>query len=180
MRPLLPPIPCGLARVAARIAQIKARFRDPPCRFPAALASARASTPADLPEIIAAAAARHRVDPDLLLALAQVESGLRPDAVSPSGARGVMQLMPDTARRFALADPFDPWGSADAGARYLREQLDRFDGDIALALAAYNAGPAAVARFGGIPPYRETRAFVSRVLTRLRTRTEGAQPPPPR
>ncbi|MFS8640308.1 MAG: lytic transglycosylase domain-containing protein [Symbiobacteriaceae bacterium] len=109
------------------------------------------------------AARRYGLDPRLLWAVARAESGLNPAAVSPAGAVGLMQLMPSTARALGVSDPFDPVQNVDAGARYLRQQLERF-GDIRLALAAYNAGPGAVQRYGGIPPYRETRQYVERVL----------------
>lgn len=109
------------------------------------------------------AARRYGLDPGLLWAVARAESGLNPRAVSPAGAVGLMQLMPSTARELGVSDPFDPAQNVDAGARYLRQQLERF-GDIRLALAAYNAGPGAVQRHGGVPPYRETQAYVERVL----------------
>jgi len=100
--------------------------------------------------------------------VAEVESGLRPEAVSPKGAVGVMQLMPGTAQGLGLGDLRDVSTNIDGGARYLRGLLDQFGGDTALALAAYNAGPGAVKRYGGVPPYAETQGFVSRVLARLR------------
>ena len=115
--------------------------------------------------IITEAAARHRLDPRLLAAVIQVESNFRPGARSPRGAMGLMQLMPGTARQYDVGDAFDAHSNVDAGARHLRSLLDRFD--LSLALAAYNAGEAAVRRFGGIPPYRETREYVRRILTLL-------------
>ena len=107
------------------------------------------------------------VDPKLVAAVAWTESGFKPDAVSGAGARGLMQLMPGTARGLGV-DPANPTQNLAGGARYLAEQLDRF-GSVDLALAAYNAGPGAVAKHGGIPPYAETRGYVTRVLDRLRT-----------
>jgi soluble lytic murein transglycosylase-like protein len=92
-----------------------------------------------------------------------VESGFNPHATSPKGAMGLMQLMPETAREYALADPFEPQSNIEAGVRYLRALIDRFK-SWPMALAAYNAGEAAVRRFGGIPPYPETRAYVRTVL----------------
>lgn len=110
-------------------------------------------------------ALRHRVDYKLLDAVIIVESAYDPYAVSPKGAMGLMQLMPDTAKRFQVADPFDPAANIDGGARYLRWLMQHFDGNLQLVLAAYNAGENAVARNGNqIPPYEETRAYVQRVL----------------
>jgi soluble lytic murein transglycosylase-like protein len=114
------------------------------------------------------AARRHGLDPDLVVAVAAVESAFRPTAVSPKGAQGVMQLMPGTARDLGVLDPLDPAANVDAGTRYLRDLLARFDGDLPKALAAYNAGPGAVARHQGVPPYRETRDYVKKVLRRYR------------
>lgn len=104
------------------------------------------------------------ISPPLLLALIVVESGGKPDAVSKRGAMGLGQLMPDTARRFGVTDPFDPGPNLRAAARYLDILLDRFDQDAILALAAYNAGEGTVERRRGVPSYPETRAYVPRVL----------------
>ena len=111
----------------------------------------------------ARAAARHGVDPKLVLAVARVESCFDPRARSVAGALGMMQLMPATAAELGVADPFDPEASLDGGARYLGAMLARFGGDVELALAAYNAGPGNVARHGGVPPFPETRRYVERV-----------------
>lgn len=108
-------------------------------------------------------ARRHGLDPALLRAVIAAESGWNPAARSPAGALGLMQLMPATARALGVTDPFDPVQNVEAGARYLRQQLDRF-GDWRLALAAYNAGPGAVEEHGGLPPFPETRAYVEKVL----------------
>lgn len=112
---------------------------------------------------IDAAAARNGIDPALLRALVRQESGFDPAARSSAGATGLTQLMPGTAASLGV-DPTDPAQALDGGARYLRQQLDRFGGDERLALAAYNAGPGAVARHGGVPPYAETQRYVERVL----------------
>lgn len=114
--------------------------------------------------LIAEAAAQYRLDGLLLAAVVEAESGYDPRAVSPRGARGLMQLMPATAAHYGAAEPADPRANVRAGARYLRDLLRRFDDDLELALAAYNAGPANVTRYGGVPPFRETTRYVDRVL----------------
>lgn len=113
-------------------------------------------------EIVAAASARHGVDPLLVHALIEAESAYRADAISSHGALGLMQLMPATMKSLGVDDPYDPATNIDAGTRYLRSLLDKFG--TRGALAAYNAGEAAVRQFNGVPPYRETRHFVGRVL----------------
>lgn len=118
--------------------------------------------------LIARAADQAGIPPQLLAAVAWTESGFDPGAVSPAGARGLVQLMPRTAEGLGV-DATDPAQSLAGGARYLREQLDAFGGRTDLALAAYNAGPTAVRRAGGIPAYPETQAYVSRVLDHVRT-----------
>jgi len=115
--------------------------------------------------LIEEAAASYRLDSLLVAAVVQAESGFDAGAISPAGAQGLMQLMPVTAQSYGASRPADPRANVRAGARYLRELLFRFDDDLELALAAYNAGPAAVRRFRGVPPYRETRQYVERVLT---------------
>lgn len=109
------------------------------------------------------AARRTGVDDAYLRAIAHAESGFDPAAVSPKGAQGVMQLMPATARDYGVTDPHSPAQSIDAGARHLRQLLRRYGGDLVLAAAAYNAGAGVVARYGGVPPYRETRDYVAKV-----------------
>jgi soluble lytic murein transglycosylase-like protein len=137
----------------------------------------RADAPADAPgpaadlrAIVHEVAASEQISAQLLEAVIAVESAYNPLAVSPKGAQGLMQLMPATASRFGVADPFDPRQNVRAGARYLRELLGMFGGDLRLALAAYNAGEQAVIRAGHrIPPYAETQRYVPRVLARLAT-----------
>jgi hypothetical protein len=114
-----------------------------------------------------AAARLYQVSPDLVRAVIGVESEFDQWAVSSKGARGLMQLMPATARRLGVSDSFDARQNIFAGTQYLRMLLDQFGGDVALALAAYNAGPNAVLRYGGIPPYRETRGYVQKVQALL-------------
>jgi len=113
---------------------------------------------------IDAAAARYGIDPSLLRGLVRQESGFDPRAHSSAGAMGLTQLMPATASSLGVTDPYDPVQSLDGGAHYLRQMLDRFGNDPAKALAAYNAGPGAVARFGGVPPYAETQHYVQNIL----------------
>jgi soluble lytic murein transglycosylase-like protein len=115
---------------------------------------------------IDAAAASNGIDPALLKALVSQESGFDPNARSGAGALGLTQLMPGTAAGLGVTNPLDPAQSLQGGAKYLRQQLDRFGGDEKLALAAYNAGPGAVARFGGVPPYSETQHYVTNVLSK--------------
>jgi len=121
--------------------------------------------PMDQPymDAVSVAAARHGLDPKLLHALTLVESGYRAEVVSSAGAAGLTQLMPATARELGVADRFDPSANLAGGADYLARQLLRF-GDLKLALAAYNAGPARVARQGGVPDIPETRAYVAKVI----------------
>jgi len=114
------------------------------------------------------AAIENALTPDLLRALIQRESAFQPCAVSRAGAMGLMQLMPGTASDLHVADPFDPQENISAGSRFLRLMLDRFGGDLGLALGAYNAGPARVEAAGGIPPIPETQAYVSDILSRMR------------
>jgi soluble lytic murein transglycosylase-like protein len=125
-----------------------------------------APAPANYAAAVTAVAARHNLSPALLEALVWQESRWRPGAVSPKGAQGLAQLMPATARELGV-DPRDPMANLEGGARYLRQQLDRFGGDVERALAAYNAGPGRVMRAGGVPNIPETRAYVAAVLGRL-------------
>ena len=117
----------------------------------------------ELSRTIHAAAAKYAVDPKLISAVAEVESGGNQSAVSPAGAVGVMQLMPETAAGLGV-NPYDMKSNVEGGAKYLREMLDTFDGDVKKAVAAYNAGPNAVKAYGGVPPYAETQNYVNNVL----------------
>jgi hypothetical protein len=124
---------------------------------------------------IEAAATLHGVSTELVRAVIQVESEFDPLARSSKGAQGLMQLMPDTARRMGVANPFDARQNIFGGVRYLRQLLDIYRGDVALTAAAYNAGESAVARYGGVPPFRETRGYVQKVQSLL----SGFVPPVP-
>ena len=146
---------------------------------PASLPTGTASLPADVPYRgqITAAAQRHGVDPALLAGLIRQESGFDPNAGSPAGAQGLTQLMPGTAAGLGVTDPFDPAQAIEGGAEYLAQQLRAFGGDTARALAAYNAGPGAVQRYGGVPPYAETQNYVRRVQAYAAAYRGGASAP---
>lgn len=118
----------------------------------------------DLHEMLAEAGQAHNLDVDLLASVVKAESGGNPHAVSPAGARGLMQLMPSTANGLGVSDSFKPDENVRGGSTYLDELLTHYHENLALALAAYNAGPAAVDKYHGIPPYRETRIYVARVI----------------
>ena len=134
-------------------------------RAPVEVRSARCGAAGAYGTLIDASAQTHDVAPELLCALAKVESNFNAGAVSNKGAAGLVQLMPATAERFGVLNRFNPRQNLDGGARYLRWLLDRYDGAVELALAAYNAGEGAVDRHDGIPPYPETRQFVRRVIS---------------
>lgn len=118
----------------------------------------------DLNRVIAAASGTYRLDPDLVNSVIRAESGFNVRAVSPKGAQGLMQLMPQTASQLGVHNAFDPQANVEGGTRYLRELLERYDFDLIKALAAYNAGPERVEQYGGVPPYYETKAYVARIV----------------
>ena len=120
--------------------------------------------PQQVPDVVNSASSRYHLDPDLVNSVIRAESGFNPKALSPKGAQGLMQLMPQTATNLGVANAYDPRANVDGGARYLRELLERYDFDLVKALAAYNAGPLRVEQYHGVPPYRETQAYVSRIV----------------
>ena len=132
---------------------------------PKVVPSGSADRRAELWPHVQQTALAHGLDPALIDLVIRMESGYNPRAVSPKGARGVMQLLPATARAYGVGDVFNPRENIRGGIRYLRDLLGRFDADVRLALAAYNAGPEAVERYGGVPPYAETRNYVRTILT---------------
>jgi len=149
---------------------------DPP-PVPTALkpaAAAAAPSSYDIHDLIARAGAQHNIDVELLASIVHTESGGASKAVSRAGARGLMQLMPSTARDLGVEDPFRPDQNIAGGAAYLDSLLTRYKNDLSRALAAYNAGPAAVDRYHGIPPYRETRAYVAYVEKEFTRRKQAA------
>jgi soluble lytic murein transglycosylase len=125
-------------------------------------AGARVSSRYD--DLITRASEVHGVSFCLLKAIIRAESGFNPNAVSPRGAMGLMQIMPKNAKRLDVSDPFDPWDNIMGGARYFKTMLKRYDGTLRLAIAAYNAGPDTVDQYRGVPPYPETRNYVKQVL----------------
>ena len=119
----------------------------------------------DIENLINKYAQKNNLDPDFIKAVVKQESGFNPDAKSKCGAMGLMQLMPQTAKGLGVIDAFDPEQNIDGGTRYLKSMMNRFNNDPKLALAAYNAGPAAVQKYGDIPPYRETQNYVKNILS---------------
>jgi soluble lytic murein transglycosylase-like protein len=147
----------------------------------------------DLNQVVTSASATYHLDPDLVNSVIHAESGFNSHAVSRKGAQGLMQLMPETASRLGVANAFDPESNVGGGSRYLRELLERYNFDLIKALAAYNAGPKRVEQYRGVPPYRETRAYVARIVRDYnrkkiaqekqaaaeRAKTKTSQPPAP-
>jgi hypothetical protein len=130
-----------------------------------AFASTTPSTRAlSMDQVVAEASSHHQLDPDLVASVIRAESGFNSRAVSPKGAQGLMQLMPQTASQLGVANAFDPRANVEGGAQYLRTLLEQYHFDLIKALAAYNAGPLRVSHYGGVPPYYETQAYVARIV----------------
>lgn len=149
--------------LVAEIRPDEMAYADP--ASPVAASAAAGGEAEPFAAIIEQVAARQRVDPQLIRAVIAVESDYAPQATSPKGAMGLMQIMPATARAYHVRNPYDPRANIEAGVRHLKMLLERFS--LRDALAAYNAGAAAVERFGGMPPFPETQAYVARVLAHL-------------
>jgi len=133
-------------------------------------------------ELVEAAAARYNVDPDLITSVIAVESNFDPKALSRKNARGLMQLLPETAARLGVQDIYDPQENIDAGTRYLRELLEKYNSNLTLALAAYNAGPDRVQQYGRVPPFTETLSYVRRVkrtYNKSKSKTSAKRPASP-
>jgi soluble lytic murein transglycosylase-like protein len=162
---------------ASEIVRFEALPDPPPPPAPVAVAAAPISaepTPAEMQQLLASAGAAHNIDEDLLASVVHAESGGHVKAVSRTGARGLMQLMPATARTLGVADSFRADQNIAGGTAYLDSLLKRYKDNLALALAAYNAGPGAVDRYRGIPPFRETRAYVARVIREFNRRKQAS------
>lgn len=172
----------GINQILQRMNTIEQKFQGSPRTngdFSKILATEQASIPSttassggtektfatdDISNIIQFTAKKYGVDPKLATAVAKVESNLQPDVVSSAGAVGVMQLMPDTAQGLGVRNSKDPRENIDGGVRYLKQLMTTFDGDVTKAVAAYNAGPQAVEKYNGTPPYSETQAYVTKVM----------------
>jgi soluble lytic murein transglycosylase-like protein len=167
--------PVAEQRVTPTVVESRVVEADSPVPAPAAESQA---IPANIEEAVARIAAEHSLSPQLIHSVIKVESNYNPYAVSSKGALGMMQLIPETARRFGVKNVFNPVENIQGGAKYLRYLLDLFDNSYPLALAAYNAGEAAVARYGGIPPYPETQNYVILVKRQLELAKKAATAKP--
>jgi len=154
------PLPAPLPKPADSHASIPIPAQTESAKSP----SAKFVPPPPLNQVVNTASAAYHLDPDLVNSVIHAESGFNSRAVSPKGARGLMQLMPGTANQLGVNNAFDPEANVTGGSRYLRELLERYNFDLVKALAAYNAGPQRVEQYQGVPPFRETRAYVARIV----------------
>ncbi|MGA7411092.1 MAG: lytic transglycosylase domain-containing protein [Bryobacteraceae bacterium] len=159
------------------------RIPPPTASVPVASTAVTVADRDTVRKLISSAAARHQIDPDFLASVVKAESAFNPTAVSIKGASGLMQLMPQTAAEMGVQNVFDPAANVEGGTKYLQQLLQRYDWDAVKALAAYNAGPQRVDQYGGIPPYAETRDYVSRVVAdynrkKLEQQAHPTAPPP--
>lgn len=169
----------GLSRVMQRINTIEQRFAPAPAKgnFSAVLEAevqksggkTLGQDSSDVAKLVYQTAQKYDVDPKLAMAIAKTESDYQPDAVSSTGAVGVMQLMPGTAQGLGVGNSYDAAQNVDGGVRYLKQMLTLFGGDVSKAVAAYNAGPQAVKDYNGVPPYAETKNYVANVLSLYRS-----------
>ncbi len=150
--------------LTSQIEHFEKDLTPPPAPAPEAQATPAAPPTLDLKQVIASSSALHQIDPDLIASVIHAESNFNPHAVSPKGARGLMQLMPRTAAGLGIANAFDAQQNVEGGTRYLRHLLEIYNFDLQRALAAYNAGPERVQHYRGVPPYRETQAYVTRII----------------
>ena len=159
-------LPVPVAAPAPPPANSRASIAAPPVSAKSEFGKSGPAKPPAPPlnEVVNIASATYHLDPDLVNSVIHAESGFNARAVSPKGARGLMQLMPGTASQLGVNDSFDPQANVTGGSRYLRELLERYDFDLVKALAAYNAGPDRVEQYRGVPPFRETRAYVARIV----------------
>lgn len=157
--PALPENPAGSSGTVST-APLASRPTLPTATQPTVVSS----RPEDIAGAVNAASGRYRIDPDLVNSVIRAESGFKVHAVSPKGAQGLMQLMPQTASNLGVSNAFDPNANVDGGTRYLRELLEKYNFDLIKALAAYNAGPHRVEQYNGVPPYRETRKYVASIV----------------
>ena len=158
------PVPVPLPAPADSHASIPAHAES--AKFP----SSKSVPAPPLNQVVNTASAAYHLDPDLVNSVIHAESGFNSRAVSSKGARGLMQLMPGTANQLGVNDAFDPQANVTGGSRYLRELLERYNFDLVKALAAYNAGPQRVEQYRGVPPFRETRAYVARIVHEYNTK----------
>ena len=157
------------AKAAENVEKPKQSFADvlkvvPPTDFKYQDQEPMSATKVEIQRLVSESCEKHKVDPKLVMALIQQESGFNQNAISKTGAQGLMQLMPATAKSLGVTNAFNPSQNIEGGVKYLKGLLDRFNGNTILALAAYNAGPNAVKQHNGVPPYKETQNYVRNVL----------------